>query len=257
MITFCPVGKTVANFPLFFANLPKLAEVCQLQLLVNQWLIELSANWQFCQLANLPTCSNPRGYWAEPSWQVGRLSPSYYVGEGELHPLSYRRRRIARPLPVSPDPHRTILALDLNETAGWALSCPQSGITSGSEIFGQTLDDGKLNFSRFGTWLRHLNTTVHGLDTVYIGQIGRFLTLDMARAYGGLLGQLTGFCEARRMSCQEVPITTLQKHISLSRKATAHPMDWISAMQKRGFSPVDHHEATALAILTWALDQGA
>lgn len=258
MITICQAGKRPASSPLFLAFDNKLENAYKLKIEPDQWLTKTGVGRQAGNAPHLPTVCSPCLCWMSATTQVGENTPSYYVGEGDSYPLSYDRQWGSGSLPIAPHSHKSILALDIGETTGWALSCPVSGITSGSEVFGQPLSDGKQAFGRFGTWLKQVNITVHGLEAVYFGQIEHFLTLGMARAYGSLLGQLTGFCEARRMSCQEVPLTQILAQLNLGRSATDHPEDWISGMQRRGFSPVDHHEATALAVLTWALDtQGA
>jgi hypothetical protein len=234
MNTHRQVGKTVANFPLLFADVGKLANTCQLQSISNQRLAELSANWQVGSAANLPTSANPHGYWVFREFQVGENSPSYYVGEGTAVPSTLRGGlpggRDGGGLPANGN---AILALDLGTQTGWALLDRDGDISSGTEGFKpQRFEGGGMRYLRFKRWLTELKQVADGLDAVFFEEVRRHAGVDAAHAYG-------------------VPVGTIKKHAT--GKGNASKDDMIAAARLLGYAPTDDNEADALAILHWAI----
>ena len=250
------VGKNVANFPLFFADVGKLANVCQLQSIPNQCLAELSAHWQVGSAAKLPTSANPHGCWVSLEFQVGENSPSYYVGEGTSVPSTLRGGlpggRNGGCLPAS---GASILALDLGSQTGWALLGRDGDIISGTEGFKpQRFEGGGMRYLRFKRWLTEIKQIGDGITAVYFEEVRRHVGVDAAHAYGGFLATLTAWCEHHQIPYQGVPVGTIKKHAT--GKGNANKDEMVAAARFRGYAPTDDNEADALALLHWAMTQG-
>ena len=150
---------------------------------------------------------------------------------------------------------RTLLALDLGTTTGWALRTPDRRIVSGTHAFKpQRFEGGGMRFLRFVRWLDELQTLSGGLQHLVFEEVRRHASTDAAHAYGGFLGQLSAWCEQRHIPYQGVPVGTIKKHATGKGNA---PKDAVmAAMRGRGFTPADDNEADALALLDWAFAQG-
>ena len=151
---------------------------------------------------------------------------------------------------------KTILALDLGTTTGWALRDPAGSITHGFASFKpQRFEGGGMRFLRFKRWLTEIKgTTDNGIDAVYFEEVRRHLGVDAAHVYGGLMATLTAWCEHHQIPYQGVPVGTIKKHAT--GKGNAGKAEMIAAAKARGFDPVDDNHADALALLDWAMAQG-
>ena len=77
---------------------------------------------------------------------------------------------------------KTILALDLGTTTGWALRDQAGSIAHGFVSFKpQRFEGGGMRFLRFKRWLTEIKaTTEHGIDAVYFEEVRRHLGVDAA-----------------------------------------------------------------------------
>jgi crossover junction endodeoxyribonuclease RuvC len=145
------------------------------------------------------------------------------------------------------------LALDLGLTSGWAVSCANGSITSGTTEFRHDRwQGGGVRFLRFKHWLTELKHDAGGLDLVVYEQVRRHAGVDASHAYGGWLATLTAWCEHHGIPYEGVPVGTIKRHIA--GKGNADKRAVIEAVRARGFNPADDNEADALAILLWAID---
>ena len=151
---------------------------------------------------------------------------------------------------------KTILALDLGTTTGWAMLCDGT-ITSGSQSFKpQRFEGGGMRFLKFKRWLADMKYCgTYGIEAVYFEEVRRHAGVDAAHAYGGFLAHLTAWCEHHQIPYQGVPVGTIKKHAT--GKGNAGKGDMIAAAILRGHDPEDDNEADALALLDWAIQQGA
>lgn len=148
---------------------------------------------------------------------------------------------------------RTILALDLATTTGWALRTADGQILSAAVSFRPSrYDGGGVRYLRFRAWLESMAQDAGGIGAIYHEEIRRHLSTDAAHVHGGLLATLTAWCEQHGVPYQGVPVGTIKRFIA--GKGNADKDDVIAAVQKRGFSPADDNEADALAILLWAIE---
>ena len=149
---------------------------------------------------------------------------------------------------------RTLLALDLGTTTGWALRTPDRRIVSGTQSFKpQRFEGGGMRFLRFVRWLDELQTLSGGLQQLAFEEVRRHASTDAAHAYGGFLGQLTAWCEQRAIPYQGVPVGTIKKHAT--GKGNANKDTMLDAVRRWGYAPIDDNEADALALLHWAMAQ--
>ena len=163
-------------------------------------------------------------------------------------------------------PRLVILALDLGTTTGWALRSANGPVAHGFVSFkSQRFEGGGMRYLRFGRWLADmlaLNTpktgaqaNLTGIGAVYFEEVRRHLGVDAAHVYGGLLATLTAWCEHHQIPYQGVPVGTIKRHAT--GKGNAGKAEVIAAMKALGHPVTDDNEADALALLHWALAQGA
>ena len=147
--------------------------------------------------------------------------------------------------------NKSILALDLGTTTGWALLTRDSSIASGSQSFKpQRFEGGGMRFLRFKRWLTEIKQSADGLDAVYFEEVRRHLGVDAAHAYGGFMAHLTAWCEHHQIPYQGIPVGTIKKHAT--GKGNASKDDMLLAARNLGYSPADDNEADALALLAYA-----
>ena len=151
---------------------------------------------------------------------------------------------------------KTILALDLGTTTGWALRGSDGHITSGSESFlPQRFEGGGMRFLRFRRWLTEIKQSCDRIDCLHFEEVRRHVSTDAAHVYGGFLATLTAWCEHHQIPYQGVPVGTIKKYAT--GKGNAGKEDVIAAIRARGHAPIDDNEADALALLHWAIEQHA
>ncbi|WP_444543198.1 crossover junction endodeoxyribonuclease RuvC [Marivita lacus] len=167
--------------------------------------------------------------------------------------LTTRIREAMPDLPPAFRADRTLLALDLGTTTGWALHGADGLITSGTVSFRPgRFDGGGMRYLRFSNWLGELDRLSGPIAAIWFEEVRRHVGTDAAHVYGGLLATLTSWAETAGVAYQGVPVGTIKKHATGQGNANKDAM--IAAARARGFSPVDDNEADAIAILLWALE---
>ena len=148
---------------------------------------------------------------------------------------------------------KTILALDLGTTTGWALRDQAGSITHGFVSFKpQRFEGGGMRFLRFKRWLTEIKATnEHGINAVYFEEVRRHLGVDAAHVYGGLMATLTSWCEHHQIPYEGVPVGTIKRHIS--GKGNVSKDEVIKAVGELGFHVSDDNEADAIALLNLAI----
>ena len=148
---------------------------------------------------------------------------------------------------------KTIIALDLGTTTGWAIRGFDGLTTSGTVRFKPgRYDGGGMRYLRFTNWLSEIDRLSGPIEAIYFEEVRRHAGTDAAHIYGGLMASLTAWAELRGVPYQGVPVGTINKHATGHGNASKLAM--IDAARVRGFSPTDDNEADAIAILLWALE---
>ena len=160
----------------------------------------------------------------------------------------------ARPeLPTATSVDRTLLAIDLGTTTGWALKSQGGLITSGTVSFRPSrYDGGGMRYLRFQNWLAEMDRLSGPIATIWYEEVRRHAGTDAAHVFGGLMATLTAWAEMRGVPYQGVPVGTIKRFAT--GKGNANKAAMMVAAQKRGFSPADDNEADAIAILLWAIE---
>ena len=159
----------------------------------------------------------------------------------------------ATPKMPPPERGRTILALDLGTTTGWALRGFDGLITSGAASFKPgRYDGGGMRYLRCTNWLTEIDRLSGPIEAIYFEEVRRHAGTDAAHVFGGLLAVLTSWAELRGVPYQGVPVGTIKHHVTGHGNAPKQAM--IDAARQRGFSPADDNEADAVAILLWAIE---
>ena len=150
---------------------------------------------------------------------------------------------------------RSILALDLGTTTGWALRGHDGSITSGTMAFKPSrFEGGGMRYLRFKRWLSELKSLATDIHAVYFEEVRRHVGVDASHVYGGLMATLTAWAELRGMPYEGVPVGTIKRHATGKGNAPKEAM--IAAARARGFTPADDNEADAIALLLWAVETG-
>ena len=154
---------------------------------------------------------------------------------------------------IPPAAARSILALDLGTTTGWALRGHDGMITSGTVSFRSgRFDGGGMRYLRFTNWLTEIDRLSGPIEAIYFEEVRRHVGTDAAHVFGGLMACLTSWAELRGIPYQGVPVGTIKKYAT--GKGNANKQAMLAAARDRGFSPADDNEADAIAILLWALE---
>jgi hypothetical protein len=150
-------------------------------------------------------------------------------------------------------PARSLLALDLGSTLGWAVRLPDGTVTSGTATFRPgRFEGGGMGWLRFRRWLDSMASSAGPLGSVVFEEVRRHAGTTAAHVYGGFLAHLTAWCEGAGVPYQGVPVGTIKRFAT--GKGNAPKDAVIAAMRARGFTPADDNEADALALLLWAID---
>jgi hypothetical protein len=167
--------------------------------------------------------------------------------------LATHRREAIPDLPAAHRADRTLLALDLGTTTGWALRAADGLITSGTVSFRPSrYDGGGMRSVRFRAWLERLAADAGPIGAIHFEEVRRHVGTDAAHVFGGLLATLTAWAETTGVPYQGVPVGTIKRHAT--GKGNAPKAAMIAAARARGFSPADDNEADAIAILFWAIE---
>jgi len=160
----------------------------------------------------------------------------------------------ARPeLPTTTPMDRTLLAIDLGTTTGWALRSPGGLITSGTVSFRPSrYDGGGMRYLRFQNWLAEMDRLSGPIATIFYEEVRRHIGTDAAHVFGGLIATLTSWAELRGVPYGGVPVGTIKKFAT--GKGNSNKAAMIAAARAKGFSPTDDNEADAIAILLWAIE---
>lgn len=140
-----------------------------------------------------------------------------------------------------------LLAIDIGTTTGFAILSDKV-IVSGFVSFkpGRHESSGA-RYLRFRRWLNDQYVTLGKIDEVVYEEVRRHLGTDAAHIYGGLLGQLTAWCEDVGIPYSGVPVGTIKKYAT--GKGNADKKAMISAAQSWGYQVEDDNQADALALL--------
>ena len=85
------------------------------------------------------------------------------------------------------------------------------------------------------------------IGEVRFEEVRRHQGVDAAHVYGGLLGQLSAWCEQHQIPYAGVPVGTIKR--SVTGSGNASKAEVITAVERRGFTPKDDNEADAIALL--------
>ena len=176
-----------------------------------------------------------------------------------LRAVRSEARAISVPVaaPAAGDPTSSaVLALDLGQKTGWAVRNAEGAIASGTVEFKPSRwEGGGMAYLRFRAWLQEVDETAGAIGAVYFEEVRSHRGVAAAHAYGGFLAHLTAWAEANRIPYAGVPVGTIKRHVT--GKGNADKDAVIAAVRALGFEPKVDNEADALALLDWALRNGA
>ena len=147
------------------------------------------------------------------------------------------------------NPYRTLLAIDLGSTTGWAM-WKNGEVSSGTidlrKRRSKRFDGPGMKFVRFTRWLKSMPRP----DVVAFEEIRRHLGVDAAHAYGGYLSHLTAHCDDQdpQIPYEGIGVGTIKKRAT-GNGAAAKPMMVDACCGKLGIIPADDNEADACWLL--------
>lgn len=140
----------------------------------------------------------------------------------------------------------TTIALDLGTTTGFALGRPGAVVSGVQSFKNDRFSGGGMRYLRFRRWLEELHGATP-LTEVVFEEVRNHKGVDAAHVYGGLMGQLTAFCEEKHIPYEGIPVGQIKKFATTKGNAPKEAM--IAAVRKWGYEPADDNEADALALL--------
>lgn len=146
---------------------------------------------------------------------------------------------------------KTILALDLGTTTGYALynGAMISGVWN---LKPAKYSGGGMRFLKFEEALDAMHKATP-IDRVYYEAVRRHIGTDAAHTYGGLMGTLQKWCEVNKIPYDGVPVGTIKKSWTGSGSASKEMM--MQTARDHGFTPIDDNEADAIALLDMKLKE--
>lgn len=154
---------------------------------------------------------------------------------------------------------RTLLALDLGTTTGWALR--RAGlITSGSQSFKPSRFEGAgMRFLKFQRWLDEMLKEAGGIDEIQFEEVRNHAGTTAAHVYGGFLSYLQGWCEINHVPFGALTVQQIKEHATGNKKASKEDMKkWargrLMELKLDPHALTDDNQADALAILKWMTD---
>lgn len=149
---------------------------------------------------------------------------------------------------------RAVLALDLGTHAGWALRWADGRIESGAMNFSPAGSDHEgLRFLRFRAWLHDTKRRVELAGEAIVEIVYEAVDFVMAgqaysaHVWGALWGTVTAWAAHHGIPCRGISPGTI-KHATTGSGRAKKP-EMVAAIRKRGFNPLTHDEADAIAIL--------
>ena len=144
-----------------------------------------------------------------------------------------------------------VLALDLGTRTGWALKTADGNVAHGYADFRpQRYEGGGMRYLRFQRWLDELQASWL-IAEIHFEEVRRHAGTDAAHIYGGLLGSLTAWAEARQIPYRGHPVGTVKKFACNNGRASKQEM--IAAAVALGHPVSDDNEADAIHVLRLAL----
>ena len=150
---------------------------------------------------------------------------------------------------------RSLLALDLGTSLGWAMKTRTGAYVSATETLakGGRYEGGGVRFLNFERLLDAVHKATP-VDEVAFEEVRRHAGTTAAHVYGGLLGVLTAWCEKN-----EVPYSTRtvqQIKTFATGKGNASKTDVVSAVRGwENWRPTTDDEADAIALLHLVLSE--
>lgn len=144
-----------------------------------------------------------------------------------------------------------LLALDLGTKTGWCAGEAALHATGVQNFSPRRHEGGGMRILRFQRWLDEIHAA-RGIQEVVYEEVRRHNGVDAAHVYGGLMGALTAWCEARGVPYAGVPVGTIKKFAT--GKGNASKDDMLVAVRSwvqpgvGTYDPADDNEADAIAL---------
>lgn len=147
-------------------------------------------------------------------------------------------------------PKKALLALDFGTKTGWASGFPGCVVSGRIDLSPKRHEGGGMRYLRFRRHLDEIHAATPIGEVAY-EEVRRHIGTDAAHVYGGLLAQLTAWCEEHGIPYKGEPVGTIKRFAT--GKGNASKDEVIASVRSWGYSPLDDNEADAIAI--WHLRQ--
>lgn len=141
---------------------------------------------------------------------------------------------------------KTVLALDLGTRTGWAFRNNGVTLSGVQEFSNDRFSGGGMRYLRFRRWLDELAGSAP-IGEVVFEEVRSHKGVDAAHVYGGLLGQLSAWCEEKSIPYAGVPVGTIKRFAT--GRGNAPKQSMIDAAIAWGYQPQDDNEADAICLL--------
>lgn len=138
-------------------------------------------------------------------------------------------------------------AFDLGTTTGWAVGRPGLIVSGFWNLKPRRFEGGGMRYLHFRKYLNELHAS-QALSRVAYEEVRRHVGTDAAHVYGGLLAELTSWCEENKIPYEGIPVGTIKKFATGKGNSVKEVV--IAAVKSWGFpNLIDDNEADALALL--------
>lgn len=141
---------------------------------------------------------------------------------------------------------KSILALDLGTSCGWAYRYYNAIISGAWDLKPNRYSGGGMRFIKFIAFLDELHDA-KPIGMVFFEEVRAHKGVDAAHVYGGLMATLQAWCEQKGIPYEGVPVGEIKRFATGKGNASKEAVQ--SAVEDWGYFPKTFDEADALALL--------
>jgi hypothetical protein len=144
-----------------------------------------------------------------------------------------------------------ILALDLGTTVGWAMSDSNGKIVGGATSIAGKFGEPAIRWLNFRQFLSDRRNSISDIHACYYERMTYAPNQhNTASVYGALEALLHIWCHTNKIRFQCVSPKSIKKY--WVGNGNAKKEDMLCVARERGFTPIDHNHADAIALLSYA-----
>lgn len=142
----------------------------------------------------------------------------------------------------------TVLALDMGDTTGWAVSLNGSLTLSGRvKLKPRSYESAGARYLKLQRWLNELRRNAGRIDVIVLERVQRHAGTRAAHVYGGYLATVQQFAEENDINLESLAVQEIKQWAAGKGNASKEAVK--AGIETLGYRPADDNEADALAAL--------